>query len=141
MPTQVDATRRQIIALAKRERGTRTRDELLAGFDGMAPNTYANFESGKAWPRSTTLRQIERLMGWQDGIIDVVMESGMEPTMLTLRHMHGDEPIVAPDEDLTSKPTTILTLEINQRMAEIQRRLAASEGGGSGIAPDDLPHE
>lgn len=127
--------------LAKRERGARTRKELLEGFEGVSANTYANFESGAAWPRHTTLHELERLLGWREGIVEEVMTLEVPPAMLTLEHMRGNVPLASPDPSLTEKPWPDLVADMNRITAEVHRRLAASQGGEDGIGPGDLPQE
>lgn len=89
MSTQLDTTKRKIIALAKLQRGNRTRKELFADEDRIGFNTYANFEAGDTWPRSTNLRVIEDLLGWKQGVIDEALASDVPAGDLTLAHMNG----------------------------------------------------
>jgi transcriptional regulator with XRE-family HTH domain len=89
MSTQLNTTQRKIIALARLQRGNRTRKELFADEDRISFNTYANFESGNAWPRAANLRIIEDLLGWKQGVIDEALASDMPAGDLTLAHMHG----------------------------------------------------
>jgi hypothetical protein len=142
--TQVDATRKQITLLAKRQRGAKTREEFFNGFEGISFNTYANFESGVAWPRHKTLSQLERLLGWQEGIIEEIEALEVDPATLTLAHMHGDEPLATPATSLSEYPSTALLAELARREAERARgtmSLAASEGGEDGIGPEDEPQD
>ena len=142
MQTQVDATRKQITVLAKRQRGAKTREEFFDGFEGISFNTYANFESGAAWPRHKTLTQIERLLGWQEGIIEQIEALEIDPATLTLAHMHGEEPLAPPASSLSEYRYEEILAELARRNAEAEKwRLAASRGGEDGIGPEDLPHE
>lgn len=142
MPTQLEPTRRQLVALAKQERGTKTREEFFGDFDGMSFNTYANFESGHNWPRTGTLRALERLLGWQAGIIDAVIALEVPPAMLTLDHMHGKIPLAPPSSSLADYPSSALLAEMMRREFEYEAyRLASSQGGEDGIGPEDAPDE
>jgi len=140
--TQVDATRKQITLLAMRQRGAKTREEFFDGFEGISFNTYANFESGAAWPRHKTLSQLERLLGWQEGIIEQIQALDIDPTTLTLAHMHGEKPLAPPASSLSEYPYDEILAELARRNAEAERwRLAASHGGEDGIGPEDHPSE
>src|SRR5690625_3241107 len=89
MSNQLNATQRKIIALAKLERGSRSRKEFFGTESRISFNTYANFESGNRWPRTGNLRVIEGVLGWKPGIIDEVTASNVAAGRLTLAHMHG----------------------------------------------------
>lgn len=118
MKDELNATQKKIIALARRERGGRTREQFFGNFHGISFNTYVNFESGSTWPRARTTRQLENLLGWQDGIIDDVMASDLSPAEITLSHMRGHD---GPDP-----ATGIAVYSTEELIRELQRRRSGS---------------
>lgn len=114
MAQNLTGLQRRIIALARHERGDRTREELFGTFNGISPNTYANFETGRRWPRARTARQIESLLGWQGGIIEDVIASGIDPDSLTLEHMRGSARL--------GPATGIAVYSTEELIAELLRR-------------------
>lgn len=140
MQTQLDATRKQIILLAKRQRGAKSREEFFGEFDGISFNTYANFEAGSAWPRHRSLAHIETLLGWREGIIEEIESAQIEPATLTLAHMRGELPLADGASSLADYPLDDILAEVRRRYAEADKyRLAASRGGDDDIKPGDLP--
>ncbi|MBM7847512.1 hypothetical protein [Arthrobacter roseus] len=138
MSNQVEPTRRRLIALARTERGSRTRNEVWAGIEGLAFNTYANFESGKSWPRSSSLRRIEEVLGWKTGAIDEALASDMEPALITVAHMRGSEPFVVSTSSIQGYSDSDLLHEMMRRAAARERYdLAASDELG-GISKGDV---
>lgn len=92
MSNQLHTTQDRVRALAKTARGSSGRKDVWDEKFGISFNTYANFESGKTWPRSDTLRGIEKMLGWKDGAIDEALTSGMAAGQITLAHMRGELP-------------------------------------------------
>lgn len=138
MSNQLEPTQARIVALAKAERGTRTRREVFGSESGMSFNTYANFESGQSWPRSVSLRRIEAILGWKTGSIDEAMASGMEPALIQAEHMRGAEPFVTSSKSIREFSDSELAQEVSRRLGERARYdLAASHDLG-GVGKDEV---
>lgn len=140
----------RIRTLAKIERGQRTRKEMYGDGHGVSFNTYENFEMGKNWPQATSLRKIEHLLGWNNGVIDEALEAGLEPAQLTLDHMHGIKQFRHAPAELRGFADSELMLEMERRMAERKRiadttkrmfDLLAAREGIENIDFDQLPDE
>lgn len=157
MNAQLDTTRNRVRGLAIISRGARSREDLLDG-SSISLSTYADFEAGKRWPRSVTLRRIEEQLGWKNGVIDEFISSGMEPALVGLEHMRGEVAFVTPASGLRSYTESELLQELARRsversesshqvaqmFADIERGdldLAASKNLGKGIGKGDLPEE
>lgn len=155
MNAQLDTTRNRVRALAVISRGTRSREEMLEG-SGISLSTYTDFETGKRWPRSVTLRRIEKQLGWNNGVIDEFITSGMEPALVGLEHMRGEAAFTSPAAGLRGYTEAELFQELARRsaeraeaseqtsrmFAEIEKGdldLAASRDLGEGIQKGDLP--
>lgn len=155
MNAQLDTTRNRVRALAVITRGTRSREDLLTG-SGISLSTYTDFETGKRWPRSVTLRKIEKQLGWKNGVIDEFLTSGMEPSMVGLEHMRGEAAFTSPAAGLRAYTEDELLQElarrnaervetskqVSQMFADIEKGdldLAASRDLGEGIRKGDLP--
>ena len=147
MSTQQDTTRRVIVYLATLERGERTRQEVHNGSDQVGINTYADFESGKRWPRSKSLRGIEHILGWKLGIIDQVLASGVDPNSLELAHMRGQKSLgeskvsiqdFSDAEYFEDLPRRIRSLEqLRKTVSQDQYTVAASQDLG-GVELDQI---
>lgn len=138
MSNQLEPTQARIVALAKAERGTRTRREVFGSEAGMSFNTYANFESGQSWPRSVSLRRIEAILGWKAGAIDEAMASSMEPALIQAEHMRGTEPFAVISKSIQQFTESELAQELSRRIAERERYgLAASHELG-GVGKDEV---
>lgn len=97
----------------------------------MSFNTYANFESGHSWPRSSSLRRIEAILGWKAGAIDEALASEMEPALIELDHMRGLRPFMVPTGSIREYSDTELLQEMMRRAATRERYgLAASDDLG-----------
>lgn len=155
MNEQLDTTRNRIRTLAIVARGSRSREELIAG-SPVNLSTYSDFETGKRWPRAITLRRIEEMLGWKEGVIDEAVNSGINAELLELHHMRGTEPITEAPRGLRSYTTRELLQELTRRTVESQQAqestqdmwariergdldLAASRDLGTGISKGDLP--
>lgn len=138
MSNQLDTTRDRIRALAKTARGSAGRKGVYDEKYGISFNTYANFESGKTWPRAATLRGIERMLGWMNGAIDEAIFSGMDPALISLAHMRGERPFEA--STTTAGPLTtdqLIRLATGRMGPKELRDIAASMELG-GIGPQDI---
>lgn len=141
MENHLKATQERIVALARTERGQRTRQEVFGDEQDISFNSYANFESGSTWPRAATLRRIEAILGWVDGAIDSAMASGMEPATIQLSHMRGEEPFALPTGALQTFSEAELLQELARRAAQRERfGLAASDDLG-GVGKHDRDFE
>lgn len=138
MSNQLDTTRDRIRTLAKTARGSAGRKGVFDAKFGISFNTYANFESGKTWPRASTLRSIEQMLNWKDGAIDEAMAAGMEPALITMAHMRGERPFSA--DQTVAGPLTgdqLIRLATGHMGPDELRRIAASMELG-GIGPSDI---
>ncbi|MEZ2373083.1 hypothetical protein [Arthrobacter sp. RCC_34] len=137
MQTQLDSTRNRIRALAISARGTRTREQLIQD-SPVNMSTYADFETGKRWPRAVTLRRIEELLGWKSGVIDEAMASGIEPELLELEHMAGGK-------TMSSTPRTLRGYSDMELLSELVRRTSEREAmrlpGSDYRGPDYLTQD
>lgn len=138
MSNQLEPTRARIIALAKAVRGSRTRREVFGNESELSFNTYANFESGQSWPRSSSLRRIEAILGWKNGAIDEALASGMEPALIQVEHMRGKGTFTRPNPSIRVFSESELAQELARRIAERERYgLAASHELG-GVGKDEV---
>lgn len=138
MSNQLEPTRARIVALAKAVRGSRTRREVFGDEAELSFNTYANFESGQSWPRSSSLRRIEAILGWKNGSIDEALASGIEPALIQAEHMCGKEPFTMPNPSIRVFSESELAQELARRIAERERYgLAASHELG-GVGKDEV---
>lgn len=163
MTNQLEATRARIATLAKVERGTVSRDELIAGTD-LSRSSVADFETGLRWPRSSTLRRLEGALGWPEGIIDEALASEMGES-LTLDHLRGKVRMGhEADSGLSTYTDADLLKELERRTKERQAiqdsnrelfakiesgeldvttllDLAASKDLGKGVKKGQLPND
>lgn len=138
MSNQLDTTRDRIRTLAKTARGSSGRLDVYDGKYGISFNTYANFESGKTWPRAATLRGIEEMLGWKTGSIDDAITSGMPANQITLAHMRGEAPFEA-EVQLAGILTgdQLIRLATGRMTSDELRDIAASMDMGK-VGPDDV---
>lgn len=157
MNEQLDTTRNRIRTLAIVARGSRSREELIAD-SPVNLSTYSDFETGRRWPRSITLRRIEKILDWKPGSIDEAVSSGIKAELLEMSHLRGGQPITEAPRGLRSYTTRELLQELTRRSIEDQQAqeetsemfsrleredldLAASRDLGRGISKGDLPAE
>lgn len=145
MSTQLNATRDAIRHLSTRERGDRSRQEVHGGSDKVGINTYADFESGKRWPRAKSLRGIESILGWKQGAIDEALASGLAPGDLGLAHMRGEKSFTSTKAKIQDFSNEEFFADLPRRLKEIENLVhkletytfAASDDLG-GVAPDQI---
>lgn len=157
MVNQLNTTQQRVRTLATLARGTRSRGDVIEGTT-LSLSTYTDFETGTRWPRSATLRRIEKALGWKAGVIDEVLASGSEAELIGLEHLEGREPLIDTPRGLRSYTDAEMLSELSRRANErrmnsqatramfedIERGdldLAASRDLGSGIHKGDLPNE
>lgn len=138
MSNQLEPTRSRVVALAKAERGSRTRHQVFGDEDEMSFNTYANFESGHSWPRSASLRRIEAILGWKPGAIDEALASEIEPALIELEHMRGNKPFMIPTGSIREYSDAELLQEMMRRTAERERYGLAASGDLGGVGKDEI---
>lgn len=138
MSNQLDTTHDRIRALAKTARGSSGRKGVYDEKFGISFNTYANFESGKTWPRAATLRGIEKMLGWKDGAIDEALSSGMPAGQITIAHMRGEAPFTA-GAPLAGPLTAdqLIRLATGEMGPDELRAIAASMEMGN-VGPEDV---
>lgn len=84
--------RLRIIELARKTRGTVSRDELTTGEGTPSRSAYRNFEDAVSWPRHATMQKIESLLGWCPGAVEEALASGPAPRKVILSMMRSDKP-------------------------------------------------
>lgn len=141
MEKHLKATQARIVALARTERGARTRQQVFGDEHDMSFNSYANFESGMTWPRAATLRRIEAILGWKDGAIDEAQASAMEPATITLSHMRGEESFAPQTAALQTFTEAELIQELARRAAQRERYGLAASGDLGGVAKDETERD
>jgi hypothetical protein len=89
--------------------------------------TVRNFEFGKHLPTGTTLRKLERALGWRTGSIDEVMSSkDRRASTVSMSDLDEEPTVSAAGRSLASVPTAELLQEVIARLSALQAGLGGS---------------
>jgi transcriptional regulator with XRE-family HTH domain len=123
-----EALIRRLGALAKQRREEKGmgRVPFAAAAEIGSDATIRDFEFGRHLPTGTTLRKLERALGWRIGSIDEIMEQpDLRASTVTMADLDEEATVSALGRPLSTVPTQELLAEVILRLTALQAGLGA----------------
>jgi transcriptional regulator with XRE-family HTH domain len=124
-----EALIRRLGALAKQRREEKGmgRVPFAAAAEIGSDATIRDFEFGRHLPTGTTLRKLERALGWRIGSIDEIMEQpNLRASTVTMDDLDIEPADTALGRPLSTVPTQDLLAEVIVRLTQLQAGLGAT---------------